>query len=101
MGNYPLKQNPPTNQAHSPLLLLDTEHIQRAGINLTKNQGISNDLPNSDGVFGPDTTPAAGTIADKPLLPHPPTNQPRGLLPLSITDNPQEERIDYLENQGI
>ena len=46
-------------------------------------------------------TPAAGNIAAKPLLPHPHTNQPHGSLPLPITDHPQEERIDSLENLGI
>ena len=60
-----------------------------------------NDLRNSDRVVGPDTTPAADNISAKPLLPHPPKNQPNVSLTLPITDNPQEERIDYLENQGI
>ena len=101
MGNPPLKHPPPKNQGHSPLPLLETNHPQREGIDLTKNQGISNDLPNSDRVVGPDTTPAASNIAAKPLLPHPPTNQPHVSLPLPITDHPQEERIDSLENQGI
>ena len=54
-----------------------------------------------DRVVGPDTTPADGNIASKPILPHPPTNQPHGSLHLPIIDHPQEERIYSLENQGI
>ena len=72
MGNTPLKQPPPTNQGHSPIPLLETDHTQRAGSNSTENQGISNNLPNLDGVVGPNTTPYAVNITAKPLLPHPP-----------------------------
>ena len=101
MGNPPLKHPPPKNHGHSHLPLLETYHPQRAGINLTKNQGILNDLRNLDRVAGPDTTPAAGNIADKPLLTYPPTNQPHVSLTLPITNHPQEEWIDSLENLGI
>ena len=101
MRNTPLKNPPPKNQGHNPLPLLETDHTQRSGIDSTKNQGISNNLPNSDRVFRPNTMPHAGNISDKPLIPHPPTNQPHESLPLTITDHPQEERIDSLENQGI
>ena len=58
-------------------------------------------MRNSDRVVAPDTTPAADNIAAKPLLPHPPTNKPNVSLPLPITENLQEERIDSLENLGI
>ena len=57
-----------------------------------------NDLRNSDRVVGPDTTPAAGNISAKLLLTYLPTKQPHGSLILPITDHPQEERIDSLEN---
>ena len=59
------------------------------------------DLLNSYREVGLDTTPAAGNIAAKPLLPHTPTNQQYVPLTLPITDHPQEESIDSLENQGI
>ena len=78
MGNPSLKHPPTTNHRHSRLPLLDTDHTQRAGSNSTENQGISNELRNSDREVGPNTTPAAGNIYAKPLLPHPPTNQPHG-----------------------
>ena len=78
MRNHPLKHPPNTNQGHGTLPLLETDHPQRSGSNSTKNQGISKDLPNSERVVGPDTTPAAGNIAAKLLLPHTPTNQPYG-----------------------
>ena len=54
-----------------------------------------------DRVVGTDTTPAAGNITAKPLLPHPHTNQTHGSLNLTINEHPQEKRIDSLENQGI
>ena len=60
-----------------------------------------NDSQNSDREVGLNTTPAAGNIADKPLIPHPPKNQTNISLHLPITDHPQEERIDSLENQVI
>ena len=101
MGNFPLKHLSITNHVHSILPILNTDYPQRAGRDSTKNQGISNDLPDSDRVIGPDTTPAAGNIASKPILPSLPTNQPHGSLPLTITDHPQEERMDSLKNQGI
>ena len=101
MVNPPLKHTSPTKHGNSPLPLLETDHSQRAGINSTKNQGILNDLRNSDRVVGPDTTPAAGNIAAKLLLLHTPTNQPHGSLTLPITNHPKEERIDSLENIGI
>ena len=101
MGNPPLKHTPTTNHGHSTIFLLETEHPQRAGSDSPENWGISNDLRNSDRVVGPDTTPAAGNITAKPLLTHPPTNQTHGSLTLTITEHPQEEQIDYLENQGI
>ena len=85
IGNSSLKHTPPTNQGHGPISLLETDHPKRAGSNSTKNQGILNDLPNSDRVVGPDTTPAAGNIVAKHLLQHPPTNQPQKSLTLPIT----------------
>ena len=101
MGGSPLKRPPPKNQRHILFPLLDTNRPQRAGSDSTKNQGISNNLPNLDRVVGPNTTPVACNIAAKPLLPHPTKNQPHGSLHLPITDHPQEERVDSLENQGI
>ena len=98
MVTPPLKQPPNTNHGHITLPILETDLTQRAGINLTKDQGISNDLWNSDRVVGPDTTPAAGNISAKLLLTYLPTKQPHGSLILPITDHPQEERIDSLEN---
>ena len=74
MGNPLLQHPPPTNHGHIPLSLLETNHPQRAGSYSTKNQGISNDLQNSDREVGPDTMPASGNIDAKPLLPHQPTN---------------------------
>ena len=97
----PLKNPPPKNHGHSPLLLLETDRPQRAGSNSTKNRGILNNLRYSDREVGPDMTPSAGNIDTKPLLPHTPTNQTHGSLPLPIANHPQEERIDSLDNQGI
>ena len=101
MGSPPLKYPPLTNHGHSPLPILETDHPQRAGSDLIKNWGIYNDLQNSDRVVGSDTTTADGNIAVKPLLLHPPKNQPHGSIPLTITNHSQEDRIDSLENQGI
>ena len=101
MGNHPLKHSPNTNQGQGTLPLLETDHPKRSESDSNKNQGISNDLPKSERVVGPDTTPAAGNIYAKPLLTHPPTNQPHRSLPLPITEHPKEERIYLLENQGI
>ena len=100
---YPpsLKHPLPKKHGHSPIPLLETNHPQRAGIDSTENWGILNDLRNSDREVGPDTTPAAGNIDAKPLLPHPPTNQPNGSLLLPSTDHQQEWRINSLENHGI
>ena len=101
MGNPLLKHPPPTNHGDNPFPLLETDHPQRSGSDSTKNPDILNNLRNSDRGVGPDTTPAAGNIAAKTLLPRPPTNQTHGSLHLPITDHPQEERINSLENQGI
>ena len=66
-----------------------------------ENQGISNDLPNPDGVIGPQTGNIAANIAAKPIVcPPPSTNQPHGSLHLPITVHPQKERIDSMEKQG-
>ena len=89
MGKTPLKHPPPKNHVHRPLPLLETDHPQIAGSDLTENQGILNNLRNSDRVVGPDTTPAASNIAAKHLLPRPTTNQPHGSLPLHITYHTQ------------
>ena len=101
MGTPTLKQPPPTNHKIIPVPLLETYHPQRAGSDLTEIRGITNNLRNSDREVDPDTTPAAGNISAKPFLPHPTTNKPHVSFPLPITDHPQEERIDSLENQGI
>ena len=101
MGTPPLKHPSPKNHGHGPLPLIETDHTLRSGSNSTKNQGILNHLRNLDRVVRPDMTPAAGNIAAKPVLPHPPTNQPHESLPLPITDHPQKDRIDSLEKLGI
>ena len=89
MGTPRVKHPPPKNHVKIPLTLLETYHSQRAGIDSTENRGILNDLQNYDRVVGPDTTTAAGNISYRPLLPHPPKNQPHVSLPLPITDHPQ------------
>ena len=96
-----LKQATPTNHGSSHIPLLETYHPQRAGSHLTKIWGISNDLRHSDNEVGPDTTLAAGNIDSKPLLPHTTKNKLHESLSLPITNHPQEERINSLENKGI
>ena len=77
-----LKHPPPTNQPHSPLPLLKTDHPQKQGSDSMENQGISKDLSNSVMVVGPNTTPAAANVAAETLEDPPHTYQARGPLNL-------------------
>ena len=63
-----------------------------------ENQRISEDLPNSNRVVGPQTGPVAANIFAKHTSKQGDTTKFSATLPLSDTDHPQKEGIDSVEN---
>ena len=98
--NDKLRRAPNTNERHSPIPLLDTDHPQKEGRNSIKNQGNTDGFRN----FNASANSVVGLLSEKTQKQQqkdpPKPNQDHSPISLVDTNDPEKAQRDSMENHA-